>query len=78
MRARRQRMRRNDFKLEQHRFRLDVKKKFLTVTVVRHWNRQPRVVVDALFLEVLKARVAGAVSNLSTGRYPCLQQEGVN
>ena len=32
--------------------------------MVRHWNRLPRAAVDAPSLEVLKARLDGAVSNL--------------
>jgi len=32
--------------------------------VVKHWNRLPREVVDALFLEIFKVRLDGAVSNL--------------
>ena len=52
------------FKLKAGRFGLDVRKKFFTVRVVRHWNRLPREVVDAPSLEVLKARLDGALSNL--------------
>jgi len=32
--------------------------------VVRHWNRLPRQVVTAPSLEVFKARLDGALSNL--------------
>ena len=59
-----ERMRGNGFKLAEGRFRLDIKKKFFTVRVVRHWNRLPRVVVDAPSLEAFKVRLEGALSNL--------------
>ncbi|KFR08728.1 hypothetical protein Y956_01109, partial [Nipponia nippon] len=54
----------NSFKTKVGRFRLDVRKKFFTVRVVRHWNRLPREAVDAPSLEVFKGRLDGALSNL--------------
>ena len=58
------RTRGNSFKLEEGRFRLDVRKKFCIVRVVRDWNRLSSEVVDAPSLEAFKARLGGALSNL--------------
>ncbi|KFV60688.1 hypothetical protein N341_05453, partial [Tyto alba] len=54
----------NGFKLKDGRFTLDIRRKFFTVRVVRHWNRFPREVVAAPSLEGFKARLDGALSNL--------------
>ena len=48
--------------MKEGRFRLDVRGKFFTLRVVRCWNCPE--VVDALSLEVFKAREDGVLSTL--------------
>ncbi len=43
---------------------MDIRKKFFTRKMVRHWHRLPREVVDALSLETLKVRLDRALNNL--------------
>ncbi|KFQ71298.1 hypothetical protein N335_02049, partial [Phaethon lepturus] len=54
----------NGFQLNDGEFRLDTRNKFFAMRVVRHWNSLPREAVDATYLEVLKARLDGALSSL--------------
>ncbi|KFR10352.1 hypothetical protein N306_14609, partial [Opisthocomus hoazin] len=54
----------NGVKLREGRFRLDIRKKFFTMRVVKHWHRLPREVVDAPSLGTSKARLDGALSSL--------------
>lgn len=46
------------------RFRMEIRTKFFTVRVVRHWNTFPAEVVDTLSLKAFKAKSDGALSCL--------------
>jgi len=58
------RTRGNGSKLKEGRFRLDIRKNYFTMRVLKHWNRLPREAVTAPSLAVLKAILDGALSNL--------------
>jgi len=58
------RTRGNGLKMKDGGYRLDIKKKFFTMRVVRHWNRFSKEVVDTTSLEVFKAKFDGALSYL--------------
>lgn len=45
------------------RFILETRKKFPMMTVVRHWNRLLREILDASSLQTLEVRLDGALSN---------------
>jgi len=63
-RACRDRTRSNGFKLKEGVFRVDIRKKFFTMKVVRYWNKLHREVVAAPSMAVFKARLDGVLSNM--------------
>jgi len=68
----------NAFKLKEERFRLDIRKKFFTVRVVKHQHRLPREVGKASSLGTFKVRLDGALSNPIQLKMPLLMAGGLD
>lgn len=68
----------NGFKLRAARFRLDIRKKFFIVRVLRTWPRLPREAVGAPSLETLKARLARALNTLMRWKMSLLTSGRLN
>lgn len=58
------RTRNNGLKLQGSRFRLDIRKNFLTVRVINRWNSLPREVVSSPSLEVFKQKLDSHLSGM--------------
>ena len=65
MRVDSDRTRGNGLTLGQGRFRLDIRKKFFTQSMMTHWNRLLKEVVDVPSLEALKTRLPRAIPSLA-------------
>jgi len=71
------RTRGNGSKLKEGRFGLDIRKKFFTMRVVKHWHRFSREAVAAPSLEAFTARLDGALSNLVWWKVSLIMAGGV-
>ena len=54
----------NGFKIKEGRFGLDVRRKFFTQRMMRHWHRLLRETVDVPSLEVFETWLDGALVSL--------------
>ena len=58
------RTRNNGLKFQEARFRLDIRKNFLTVRAVRQWNQLPREVMSSPALETFKRQLDSHLSGM--------------
>ncbi|KAJ7422493.1 hypothetical protein BTVI_13840 [Pitangus sulphuratus] len=71
------RTRSNGYKLKEGKIRLDIRKKFFNVRVVRHLNWLPREVVDVPNWELFKAMLDKALFNLVSQEVSLPMEEGI-
>ena len=54
----------NEFKLQEARFQLNIRKNFLSVRAVRQWNQLPQELVSAPTVEAFKKNLDNHLSDL--------------
>ena len=69
------RTKRSDSKQKERRFRLDIRKMFFTISVMRHWDRLPKEVVGVTSLDTFKVRLEELWETWSSCRCPYSLQE---
>jgi len=68
----------NGFKLKEGIFSLDKRKNFFIVWMVKHWNRLPKEVVNAPYLEIFKVKLDRALSNTISLKLSLLVARGLD
>jgi len=54
----------NRHKLKHRKFQLNMRKSFVTLRVMEHWNRLPRKAVESPSLEIFKTRLDKVLCSL--------------
>ena len=67
------RTRNHGLKLKEARYRLNIRKTFLTVRAVQQWNKLPRELVSAPILDAFKKNLDNHLRDMLS-LYPCIEQ----